>query len=242
MTGAAMKNLLVIAVIVLGFAGQASAAGITGTLNMSGTVTVTADTIDWADDDGIPNLVKAETSTEYFGALDSGASPTYASSIDLTAPTQTVPDFLSDFTENPVDLPTEYDNLTFDLDDIIEPTAPPCLPNTSYGPNTSCSLGFFTLTSSADALQTTITLDIRGNFDDPDVATDVPAIGIYSTQKNQTIRSIVDIFLPGGAGTFTTSYSLSITAVPEPATLLTFGVGTALLAAHRRRRSKKNNG
>ena len=35
------------------------------------------------------------------------------------------------------------------------------------------------------------------------------------------------------------SASYSANAVPEPATLLTFGLGTAALAAHRRRRAKR---
>jgi hypothetical protein len=45
---------------------------------------------------------------------------------------------------------------------------------------------------------------------------------------------------PEGAFTFSTSGELTTQAIPEPATMLTFGVGTALLAAARKRRSKKN--
>ena len=44
------------------------------------------------------------------------------------------------------------------------------------------------------------------------------------------------------AGSIETGWTATFiaTAVPEPATMLTFGLGTAVLAAHRRRRAKKN--
>lgn len=241
MTGATMKKFVGIMCVVLGFAANASAASIVGTLNFGGTVTVTGTTIDWADQDGVPNLASMETSTGYFSAMDAGISPSYASSIDLVAPTQVMPNFLHDFKENPVDLPTEYDDLSFNLDDIVEPSAPPCDPNVAYVGNAQCSLGVFTLTQTTGG-NLTISMDILGTFIDPSLGASTPATGIYTAQRtNEGINDILAIFGPGGAGTFTTSYSASITAVPEPATLLTFGAGTALLAAHRRRRAKKNN-
>lgn len=240
MTGATMKKLVGIMCLVLGFAANASAASIVGTLNFTGDVTVTGSTINWHDRGGVPNAIIMETSDGYFAGVDSeDLTVGYASAIDLTAPQQMQDNFLHTFQENP-DVPSEYDDLTFDLTDIVEPTAPPCIPGQNYSANQSCSLGVFTLTASSGG-GTTITLDIVGDFDDPSLAVvDMPAVGIYTSQRNESVRQIVDIFATG-PGSFTTSYSASITAVPEPTTLLTFGVGTALMAAHRRRRAKKNN-
>ena len=243
MTGANVKKLVVMTCAVLGFAAQANAASIVGTLNITGDVTVTATQIDWQDRGGVLNAVILETSTGYFLGVDSeDLSVGYASAIDLTAPQQTQNDFLNTFRENP-DVPSEYDDLTFDLTDIVEPTAPPCLPGVDYAKDQSCSLGPFTLTQGAEG--STIRFEILGNFDDPSFgAIDTPAMGIYTAQRTESVRAIVEVFV-NPQGSFFTSYSGSITAqdvtaVPEPATLLTFGAGTALLAAHRRRRAKKN--
>ena len=67
-----------------------------------------------------------------------------------------------------------------------------------------------------------------------------------ATFLGQTAAQILDtIFGVGQPGFIVSPYSAQkavtddISTVPEPATLLTFGTGTALLAAHRRRRAKK---
>lgn len=240
MTGATMKKLLGIVCVVLGFAANASAATIVGTLNFTGDVIVTSNTIDWQDRGGVPNAIVMETSSGYFSGVDSeDLSVGYASSIDLTAPQQMQDDFLHDFEENP-DVASEYDDLTFDLTDLVDPTAPPCNPAVNYTSGQSCSLGPFTLTATPGG-GTTITLDVVGNFDDPSLgAVDSPATGVYTAQRTESVQQIVAIFTQPNPSFFT-SYSASITAIPEPATLLTFGAGTALLAAHRRRQAKKNN-
>jgi len=93
----------------------------------------------------------------------------------------------------------------------------------------------------------TVKLEVFGSFVDLSYGDDGSlndATGLYSTTLNQpqwnTIREVVD-FINGG-GTIDTGYTAEFTAnaVPEPATLLTFGLGTAALAAHRRRRAKKS--
>ena len=83
-------------------------------------------------------------------------------------------------------------------------------------------------------------MDITGQFDDPSLGAVTPAIGVYTAQSTNSVNFILNAFAANPAASFTNSYSATITAVPEPATLLTFGAGTALLAAHRRRRAKKN--
>jgi PEP-CTERM motif len=90
-------------------------------------------------------------------------------------------------------------------------------------------------------------MDITGQFVDPTYMGGVitQATGLYTAQRSgTTVDAMLDAIVADPTITFQNSYSAQITAipaaVPEPATLLTFGAGTALLAAHRRRRAKKN--
>ena len=241
MTGAKMKRLAGIICVVLGFAANASAASIVGTLNIAGSVTVTANQILFEDQDGVSGLfIVGDNNTGYFAAMPTGLDAEYGSALDLTAPQQSQVGFLQDFNEQP-EVPSEYDDLTFDLEDIIEPAAAPCDPNVVYTNGAQCSLGVFLLRQTTGG-NLVISMDITGSFVDPSLGADTPATGVYTTQVvGQGINDILEIFGPNGAGQFSADYSAQFTAVPEPATLLTFGAGTALLAAHRRRRAKKNN-
>jgi PEP-CTERM motif len=174
-------------------------------------------------------------------------TPGYGSAIDLGAPP--IVGFLSGFSENP-DVASEYDDLTFDLLSIVAPSVAACDDTLHYAINSQCALGPFTLAQTADGVS--IRMDITGQFVDPTYLDGAitSATGIYTAQRaDSTIDAMLDlIVLSGGTATFENSYSAQITAipptprgeVPEPATLLTFGAGTALLAAHRRRRAKKN--
>ena len=236
MTGAGMKRLVGIVCLVLGFAANASAASIVGTLNFTGDVVVTASTINFQDSDGISNAFTLTTSTGYFANMDTGVvTPGYGSAIDLGAPP--IVGFLHDFKENP-DVPSDYDDLSFDLFSIVAPSVAPCDPNVHYTVNQQCSLGPFTLAQTATGVA--IRMDITGQFVDPQYS-DTPATGVYTAQRaGATIDAMLDAIVANPNFAFRNSYSATITAVPEPATLLTFGAGTALLAAHRRRRAKKN--
>jgi hypothetical protein len=234
-----MKKLVGIVCLVLGFAANAKAAEIAGTLNFVGTVTVTATGINWANSGAIPNAIGMQPSTGYFAGLDTEVTSLgYASAIDLTAPFVPIAGFLHDFKDNP-EVANDYDDLTFDLLSIVTPVAPACVAG-PYNNGDSCSLGVFTLTQTASG-KTTIVMDITGQFVDPTFGGGAitPASGTYSADRNLSIQQIVNIFSSPG-GSIGGPYSATITSVPEPATLLTFGAGTALLAAHRRRRAKKN--
>jgi hypothetical protein len=238
-TGATMKKLVGIVCLVLGFAASASAASITGTLNFTGDVVVSATKIDFQDSEGVPNAFTLTPSTGYFSAMDTGVlTPGYGSSVDLGAPP--IVGFLDDFKENP-DVPSEYDDLSFNLQSIVAPSVAACDPNAHYAVNQQCALGPFTLVQTGTGVG--IRMDITGQFVDPTymggAVTD--ATGVYTAQRaGATIDAMLDAIVANPAITFRNSYSAQITAVPEPATLLTFGAGTALLAAHRRRRAKKN--
>jgi hypothetical protein len=158
---------------------------------------------------------------------------------------------VDNFLYNFVTTDPKYSDLAFDLDGFIAPVAPPCLPDHDYAVNESCSLGLFTLTQGSSGVD--VRLEIFGSFEDPtfgDNGSPNIAIGRYTSQSPMlvnetgatvfTIRQVVDVIDAGQH--INTSYSASFvaTAVPEPATLLTFGLGTAALAVHRRRRAKKN--
>jgi hypothetical protein len=239
-----MKKLVGIICLALGFAATASAAEISGTLNFTGAVTVTAGGIDWLDDDGIPDAITLkQPATGYFNGIDINAtSPGIGSSVDLP-PGPPVVGFLHDFQENPIDLATEYDDLSFDLLTITAPIAPACVVMV-YADGASCSLGFFTVHQ--DGGNTTVTLNVTGQFVDPTYLDGAitPANGVYTAQRTGGILAMLTEL--NATGSTTNSYSAVFTAVPdttevpEPATLLTFGAGTALLGAHRRRRAKKN--
>ena len=145
--------------------------------------------------------------------------------------------FLHDFVDaDETDAPNKYDNLNFDLQTIVAPTAPACIGGEAV--NQACSFGVFTLTQTAGG-NVDVRMDITGVWQNPGDS-DTQAIGIYTAQSaDTTIAAIRNTLLSGGS--LTNSYSATITSVPEPATLLTFGAGSMLLAAHRRRRAAKAN-
>ena len=185
MTGATMKRLVGIICLVLGFAANASAASIAGTFNFAGAVIVTATTINWLDDTGanpdIPNAITTLAGAEgFFAGMPSGSNGSYASSIDLVAPQQTQVGFLHDFEED-TPVANVYDDLSFNLTDIIEPTAAPCVANTDYASGQSCSLGVFTLTATSGS-STAVTMDIRGEWVHPSYTT-TPAKGLYTADR-----------------------------------------------------------
>jgi hypothetical protein len=65
---------------------------------------------------------------------------------------------------------------------------------------------------------------------------------IDATFSDKSVADLVAAFAPGGAGFIQTAFSGSkfaiFSPVPEPMTLLTFGAGTAILAARRRRKAQ----
>jgi hypothetical protein len=242
-----VKKLFLVVLAIVGLAvlpTVGEAAAITGTLNIGGSVQVSATTIDWFPlSGGTGQVTTGFPGTQYFASIFAPSAPDYqAIAIDLTpANPPPVPMFLSHFvTPNP-----EYNDLSFTLEGIIMPTAPPCpAPPATQPVDVPCSFGVFTLKQTPGG-NVDVSFDIRGSFVDPtfgDLGNLNDATGIYTTQLAQT--TIAQIIATISAGrTIGAKYSATFTAnaVPEPATLLTFGAGTALLAAHRRRRAKKNN-
>jgi hypothetical protein len=241
--GATVKKVLlaVIAVFALGSVAPVAAAPIAGTLGISGSVTVSATMIDWAPAGGGEGVTLVNEGTGYFADIfNPGVVPAFHADIIDLAGVLPVPNFLHSFEESP-EVASEYDDLSFTLVDIIAPTAPACT-GTETAVGTICSLGVFTLHQKTTGVD--VSFDISGFFVDPTYGDDGSlntAIGLYTTQvAGATIESITTTVSTGGSITATYSADFTATPVPEPATMLTFGLGTAVLAAHRRRRAKKN--
>jgi hypothetical protein len=243
-SGAAVKKILLVALVVLSVAAPMSAAPITGKLNFTGSVRVTSSEIDWLPlNTGEGVIITVAPGTEYFSGIydPTFLNPYEGDSLDLTGQALPLANFLNNFEENPVDVASEYDNLSFTLEQIVAPTAPPC--TGGEGINVSCSLGVFTLKQTEEGVA--VNFSVQGTFIDPEFTDPNFAVGVYTTQligeEEDTIAEIIAILDAGGF--IESSYSATYTAsvIPEPATLLTFGAGSLLVAAHKRRRAKKNN-
>lgn len=247
------RSVLVASVLaVFGSAATASAATIEGTLNWNGAVSVDVDTIDWlplGGGDGV--IAVTQPQTGYFaafgGGIDGAGFPDVTGdSLDLQAPTVfPVVNFLNDFASASASLHPEYSDLSVTLLSLTPSSAAPCVGGEAV--NTSCSIGFFTLTQLAGGVS--VALTGTGQAIDPTYGNSLVGIMGWSTQgplttsTGGTVTTIAgilqEIFV--NQGSISASYSGSATfppdtVVPEPATLLTLGAGTALLAMRRRRK------
>jgi hypothetical protein len=262
-SGVTVKKILfsVMVLLVLGMApAPASAAPITGVLNITGSVIAGAATIDWFNPalGGFGLFSTQSPGTEYFSTIFNPASPPGTAYIGTANDLSGAPVPVNDFLRNFVTADPKYNDLAFDLDAFFFPTAPPCDPTHVYAVNESCSLGLFTLTQGSAAV--VAWLEFSGCFEDPTFGDDGSqnrATGIYTTQGAlvicddpsctvrlgvaSTIQQVVTVIDRGDYINASYSGAYNANAVPEPATLLTFGLGTAALGIHRRRRAKKQS-
>ena len=95
----------------------------------------------------------------------------------------------------------------------------------------------FTITNLASG--SSVAFNVRGTLEN---GGDVVStwVGRFSTQLPVRALTALGQIAQFGFVQASQSANFEVTFIPEPATLLTFGAGTALLAAHRRRRNKKN--
>ncbi len=118
------------------------------------------------------------------------------------------------------------------------------LPCSTAGPGSVCAFGdpnsAFAFIYDPDGNFTTVRLRLRGYVDDPGFDRSNWR-GTFSANFGGTIAEAEARFLQQGyvESAYSSLIITSEAAVPEPATLLTFGAGTALLGAYRRRRNKK---
>ena len=248
--GATVKTVLlaIVAVLGLGSVAPVAAAPITGVLTIGGSVIVSATTIDWIPDEPFDGTFTTKIpDSGYFEGIASTNpfEPSGGQIVDL-GPGNPPPvnGFLSNFVG--ATLPSEFDDLSFNLETVTVPGVEECVADFDYAEGDTCRLGFFLLTQNADSV--TATLEVKGHFVDLTYGDDGSlnnASGEFTNTLKEvefdTIREVVDIIdSPGGSIETGWSATFIATAVPEPATMLTFGLGTAVLAAHRRRRAKKN--
>ncbi len=217
----------------------AQAVPIVGTLDLTGSVRVTANSIDWLPAGGGTGLALISgTSDGYFAPLG-GFLATELDLLGLPVGVQLgagVPGFQT-FPNTP--LP----GLNFILDIILS------CGQTSLDPADECAAGLDSpFRFDEDTEGTTVIINFRGRVIDPLGAPG--EISTFSAKFDATFtglspQDILDA-LEGPEGEIFSPYSArkitvdQVQEVPEPATLLTFGAGTALLAAHRRRRAKKS--
>jgi hypothetical protein len=218
----------------------AQAVPIVGTLDLTGAVRVTNTTIDWhpvGTGFGIAQI--QSTSNGYFDVLDGQL----AQEMDLTGfpvgVALNAPFGIPGFETFPN---TNLPGLNFILDIIVS------CGQASLNPADECDAGVNSpFRFDQDALGTTVILNFRGRVQDSNnpgeestftAKFDATFTGITPQQILATIAAQGFIDSPYSAQKV--SVDIPTTTVPEPATLLTFGAGTALLAAHRRRRAKKS--
>jgi PEP-CTERM motif len=228
-------SLLVVAIVSLAVLPKsAEAALITGDLQFTGAVQVTAFSAVWYQ--FLPNInhdvAQIVGSTIQNGGVTVAAlqPPNTLHETDLTAATPAGVPLNVDLFEYALPLTTP--TVDFVLNFVL--TCP------QLGPQYTClgasPFGFIPNNDGS----TTIALSMRGVVFD----TATPLIqsnwtGLWTTNVNMSINQIFSIIESGG--TISNSYSATkITtvpsAIPEPATLLTFGAGSAILARMRRRK------
>lgn len=230
-----VTGTLATASLLLILPGAAEAVPISGDLNLSGRVKVDTTTIDWLPlTPATDNEIIVLDATEYMSVL---STLSQGDAIDLNSAVHPlgVPFFLPDFLTFEDD-PGLSLNLTF---------VAPCNPADCLFPGTPFNAYQQVV---GGVVRTTVEMALKGTATDSTpnsgpITVESNWIGTWSSDFiGQTIADLQAAFLPGGPGFIISPYSadLTITFIPEPMTLLTFGTGTALLALHRRRRARRN--
>jgi len=218
----------------------AQAVPIVGTIDLIGAVRITPTGIDWLTNGTIPGgptgTASVVTSTGYFAPLD---FLDQAVELDLDS----VPVGVSGLNISGFETFEDMPGVNFILDTILS------CGQVSANPAVECFLGVNSaFRFSQDASGTTVIMNFAGfvtdsNNPDPLAMSSFDA-KFSATFLNQTPAQILTAFEAQGYvdapyGAQKATIEIPVTEVPEPATMLTFGAGTALLAAHRRRRAKK---
>lgn len=209
----------------------AEAGVLTGTLDIAGSVKVTPTSIDWASDGGTTGVVQVQnTSTFANGGVVINTGTATEKDLNLASfPTAGFPPLT--LFETLSAAPT----INFVLQDIF--SCP------EVGGGTTCDAGAASPFAFAQGGGgTTVTLVMTGIVFDTTTPTLVSNwTGIFTAQfPGQTIAQLLNQ-LTTNPGYIDTSFSASKvtvqqSTVPEPATLLTLGIGSGLMALRRRRK------
>ncbi|MEQ1869537.1 MAG: PEP-CTERM sorting domain-containing protein [Vicinamibacterales bacterium] len=245
-----MSVVLGILALAMGLSAKsAQALPIVGELSFNGDVRVSATAIDWLPLGGGSGILETgQNSDGYFvNIVNPATSPRYVGmETDLTGQILPLTNFLYGFEERPTEVLSEYDDLSFTLTSIVAPVAPLCTGFEAV--NVSCKFGDFTLKNTGNGVA--LNFEVLGHFIDMSYGDDGSlnkATGAYTTQLTSgggVTRDIAFILSTiGGGGSITATYSADFIAsdatVPEPATMITFGLGSLLVGARARRKAKK---
>lgn len=233
-----LKGVLCGGLLTLALAVPASADPITGQLNFTGAVRVTATAIDWVPLGGTEgDLFTTFPGSGYFSNIWQPVSGVNTGdSLDLNAGVLLpLPNFLNDFSSpNP-----QYNDLSFTLTGIAIPSVPVCTGGELVGQTCVAFVGSpFLLTRTTTG--TSVEFDVFGFFIDPTYSADSAnntASGVYTSQlSGLTPIQIRNMILAGQPVDASYSAQYTATAVPEPVSLTLLGSGLLGIGLRARRR------
>lgn len=223
-----LTPLTVCFALALGATGSLHAAAITGTFTINGSVRVSATAFDWAPLAGGTGTVTIGLlgNSGYFAALAGTATIDDLVSPEAT-PGNPVPNFLTGFGG-------AFAGFFVDQALFAAPSAPACT-LAGIAVNSSCTLGNSTLTQLSNGV--TVSLNFTTIFKDG-VNTPTPGTASFTTQLSSPTATVPAILTVLGSpgGFIDSTYSATLTSIPEPATYALLGLG--LLAAVRFGRRK----
>jgi hypothetical protein len=260
-----MRRYLVVTglIALLGLAVSASAIPIVGEMNITGSVVVNATDLNFIPPSGpgAPPCGGGETGFGCFATnlpdvgYFTGISPfaNAGQSRDLTVgpggaaplpqhivvggPMPPVVNFLGSF------VVPGFTTLGFDLTFVPASGAPICTGFEAVNQSCTPSAGNpLTLKNTGTGVE--VDFGVFGNFHAHGGADFGAGLGVYTTQLvGATIAGVLTTIDNGGsiAASYSANFKSFDTTVPEPATLLTFGLGSVALGAIRRRRAAKKN-